>query len=93
MAGLKDRLIQFILRGKDELSPAAKQSAAALDKVRQEAEELGSALDSAKDAQGLAFAFKTTSAAAERAKVALADTELRVNELRDALDEKPEAAG
>ena len=93
MAGLKDRLIQFILRGKDELSPAAKQSAAALDKVRQEAEELGSALDSAKDAQGLAFAFKTTSAAAERAKVALADTELRVKELRDALDEKPEAAG
>ena len=93
MAGLKDRLIQFILRGKDELSPAAKQSAAALDKVRQEAEELGTALDSAKDAQGLAFAFKTTSAAAERAKVALADTELRVKELRDALDEKPDAAG
>lgn len=93
MAGLKDRLIQFILRGKDELSPAAKQSATALDTVRQEAEELGKALDSAKDAQGLAFAFKTTSAAAERAKVALADTELRVKELRDALDEKPDAAG
>ena len=93
MAGLKDRLIQFILRGKDELSPAAKQSAAALDTVRQEAEELGTALDSAKDAQGLAFAFKTTSAAAERAKVALADTELRVKELRNALDEKPDAAG
>lgn len=93
MAGLKDRLIQFILRGKDELSPAAKQSAAALDTVRQEAESLGKALDSAKDAQGLAFAFKTTGAAAERAKVALADTELRVKELRDALDEKPEAAG
>ena len=93
MAGLKDRLIQFILRGKDELSPAAKQSAAALDKVRQEAEELGKALDSAKDAQGLAFAFKTTSAGAERAKGALAETELRVKELRDALDKKPEAAG
>lgn len=93
MAGLKDRLIQFILRGKDELSPAAKQSAAALDTVRQEAEELGKALDSAKDAQGLAFAFKTTNAAAERAKVELADTELRVKELRDALDEKPDAAG
>ncbi len=93
MAGLKDRLIQFILRGKDELSPIAKQSAAALDTVRQEAEELGKALDSAKDAQGLAFAFKTTSAAAERARVALADTELRVKELRDALNEKPDAAG
>lgn len=93
MAGLKDRLIQFILRGKDELSPAAKQSAEALDKVRQEAEELGSALDSAKDAQGLAFAFKTTSAGAERAKATLAETELRVKELRDALDEKPDAAG
>ena len=28
---IKDRLIQFVLRGKDELSPEAKKSAAALE--------------------------------------------------------------
>ena len=54
MAGIKDRLIQFILRGKDELSPEAKKSAEALEAVSQEAARLGQALDDAKGAQGLA---------------------------------------
>ena len=47
MAGIKERLIQFVLRGKDELSPEAKKSAEALEGVRQEAEVLGKALATA----------------------------------------------
>lgn len=93
MAGIKDRLIQFILRGKDELSPAAKQSAAALDAVRQEAEGLGKALDSAKDARGLVKSLADTRRAAAQSEQGLADTERRITELREALNQNPDAAG
>lgn len=93
MAGIKDRLIQFILRGKDELSPAAQKSADALDSVRQEAEGLGKALDSAKDARGLVKSLENTQRAVEQSRQGLQDTERRVTELREALNNAPEAAG
>lgn len=93
MAGIKDRLIQFILRGKDELSPEANKSAAALEALREEAEGLGKALDSAKEARGLAKGLEGTQRAIEQSQRSLEQTEQRVKELRDALNEKPEAAG
>lgn len=93
MAGIKDRLIQFILRGKDELSPAARKSAEALDEVRHEAEGLGKALESAKDARGLVKGLETTRRAVEQSQQGLKDTERRVTELREALDNAPEAVG
>ena len=34
MAGIKDRLIQFILRGKDEMSPEARKVSKALEDVQ-----------------------------------------------------------
>ncbi|MFG3502725.1 tape measure protein [Pseudomonas sp. NPDC047963] len=93
MAGIKDRLIQFILRGKDELSPAAKKSADALETVRQEAEGLDKALDSAKGARGLVTSLENTRRAASQSEQGLADTERRITELREALSQNPDAAG
>ncbi|MEK8080703.1 tape measure protein [Pseudomonas sp. XK-1] len=93
MAGIKERLIQFVLRGKDELSPEAKKSTAALEDLRQEAEGLGKALDTAKDARGLARALETTQRAVDQSQRSLEQTELRVTELREALSANPEAAG
>ena len=93
MAGLKERLIQFVLRGKDELSPAAKQSEEALSKLREEAEQLGQALDQAKEAVGLAQSLAQVRRATEQAQRNLADAEKQVIDLRDALSKAPDAAG
>src|SRR5690606_41570816 len=90
---IKDRLIQFVLRGKDELSPAAEKSGAALDALRQEAEQLGQALDKARDAQGLAQALRQTERAVEQTERSLVQADLQIRELRDALNANPEAAG
>lgn len=93
MAGIKDRLIQFILRGKDELSPAAKSSAEALDAVSQEAARLGQALDDAKGAQGLGKALERTVRDVALAQRNLSQAERQVVDLREALNKEPEAAG
>lgn len=93
MAGIKERLISFILRGKDELSPAAKKSEEALNSLKGASEQLGQALDNAKEAQGLAKALEQTQRAVEVAKRNLGDAEKQVTDLRDALSATPEAAG
>ena len=93
MAGIKERLIQFVLRGKNELSPEAKRCAESLEGVRQEAEELGKTLDSAKDARGLVKSLESTQRAATQAERSLVQTDLQIKELRDALTAAPESAG
>lgn len=93
MAGLKDRLIQYILRGKDELSPEAKKSAAALESVTEEAARLGQALDDAKGAQGLGKALERAARDVGIAQRNLSQAEQQVVDLRDALNKEPEAAG
>lgn len=93
MAGIKDRLIQFILRGKDELSPEAKKSAEALESVSQEAARLGQALDDAKGAQGLGKALERTVRDVALAQRNLSQAEQQVVDLREALNKEPEAAG
>jgi hypothetical protein len=93
MASLKERLIQFVLRGKDELSPEAKKSEEALNSLKEASEQLGQALDNAKEAQGLAKALEQTQRAVEVAKRNLSDAERQVTDLRDALSKTPEAAG
>ncbi|SIQ37069.1 tape measure protein [Aquipseudomonas alcaligenes] len=93
MAGIKDRLIQYILRGKDELSPEAKKSAAALESVTDEAARLGQALDDAKGAQGLGKALERAARDVGIAQRNLSQAEQQVVDLRDALNKEPEAAG
>lgn len=90
---IKDRLIQFVLRGKDELSPEAKKSAAALEALAQEATALGSALDNAKGAQGLVGSLRQTQRAVEQAERALVQGDLQIKELREALDRAPGSEG
>lgn len=93
MASLKERLIQFVLRGKDELSPEAKKSEEALNSLKEASEQLGQALDNAKEAQGLAKALEQTQRTVEVAKRNLSDAEKQVTDLRDALSKTPDAAG
>ena len=93
MAGLKERLIQFVLRGKDELSPAAKKSEEALSSLKDASEQLGQALDTAKDARSLARGLQQTQRAAEQAERSLVQADLQVKELRDALTAAPGSEG
>lgn len=93
IVSIKERLIQFVMRGKDELSSEAKKSEEALEGVRLEAEVLGKALDSAKDARGLVKGLESTQRAATQAERSLVQTDLQIKELRDALTAAPESAG
>lgn len=93
MASMKERLIQFVLRGKDELSPAARQSEDALTSLKEASDQLGQALDNAKEAQGLAKSLDQTRRAVELAKRNLVEAEKQVTDLRDALSKTPDAAG
>lgn len=90
---IKDRLIQFVFRGKNDLSPEAKKLAEDLDKVRVKGKELTDALDSAKNAQGMARTFRSTGEEAERIRVTLERTNKRAAELREELDKTPSSKG
>ncbi|SDF22408.1 phage tail length tape measure family protein [Phytopseudomonas seleniipraecipitans] len=93
MAGIKDRLIQFILRGKDELSPEAKKSAKALEDLRTEAASLNEQLDTAKGERGLVRDMLATQRALEQSQRVLGQTEGSIKELREALNDSPDAKG
>ncbi|SFL23794.1 tape measure protein [Azotobacter beijerinckii] len=93
MAGIKERLIQFVLRGRDELSPAAARSTAALEALRQKSERLGAALDQAKSARALAASLAEAGRAADQARSGLQRAEQRATDLRAALDRDPESKG
>ena len=93
MAGIKDRLIQFILRGKDELSPAAKASSEAIEELSGKAEKLGETLDAAKDARGLVNSLQSTERAITQTKASIEGAENNVRALREALDKNPDSKG
>tara|TARA_R110000764_G_scaffold2641_5_gene11479 strand:+ start:7413 stop:10703 length:3291 start_codon:yes stop_codon:yes gene_type:complete len=90
---IKDRLIQFILRGKDELSPEARKVSKALEDVQGKSQGLRDEFDKAKSAQGLATAFRTTSDTADRARSTLERTQRRAAELREELEKNPGSKG
>lgn len=90
---IKDRLIQFVFRGKNELSPEAKKLAEDLDKVRVKGKELTDELDKAKGAQGLLINFRSTGEEAERIRRTLERTEQKAAELREELNKNPGSKG
>lgn len=90
---IKDRLIQFILRGRDELSPEARKSTEALEKLKQEANQLGTALDNTKATQGLVKSLEQTGRAVEQTKRYLEQAEKRVTDLQRSLAESPKSQG
>lgn len=90
---IKDRLIQFILRARDELSPEAKKAGQAIDTLSREAETLGRALDSAKEARGLAKAMQAAGAEAERAQRDLERARERADALQKELSQNPGSKG
>lgn len=93
MANPIQRLIQFVLRGKDEMSPAANQSTEALEALRRKSAELSAALDSAKGARGLISGLENTRRAVGITETSLQRAENTVQALREALDKNPESKG
>ncbi|MEW3606484.1 tape measure domain-containing protein, partial [Pseudomonas aeruginosa] len=87
------RLIQFVLRGRDELSPAAQQSTEALEGLRTTAANLNRQLDDAKGARGLVTALGTTERAIAQTQTSVQRVDRTIADLREALDRNPGSRG
>lgn len=93
MAGAIQRLIQFVLRGKDDLSDPAKKATEAMEALRAKTGELNQALDSAKDARGMVVGLANTERAITQTKTSIERAESTVLALREALDKNPDSKG
>ena len=93
MAGIKERLIQVILRGKDLLSPEAKKGKTALDELRESGEQLRTELDKAKEDNNLARSLISLGKESEKADKTAERTAAKVIQLRDELDKNPDSKG
>lgn len=93
MAGIKERLIQVILRGKDLLSPEANKSKKALDELRASGEQLRVELDKSKEDNNLVRSLNALGKESERAEKTAERTAARVVQLRDELDKSPDSKG
>lgn len=91
MANPMQRLIQFVLRGRDELSPAAQQSTEALEGLRTTAANLNRQLDDAKGARGLVTALGTTERAIAQTQTSVQRVDRTIADLREALTATPGA--
>src|SRR5690554_4947128 len=93
MAGIKERLIQVILRGKDLLSPEANKSKKALDELRDSGEKLREELDKAKDDNNMVRSLSALEKESERTQKTADRTAAKVVELRDELNKNPDSKG
>lgn len=93
MAGIKERLIQVILRGKDLLSPEAKKSREALDDLRNAGEKLREELDKAKEQNNLVRSLTALEKESERAERTAERTTKQAEDLRAELDKSPDSKG
>lgn len=93
MAGIKERLIQVILRGKDLLSPEAKKSRGALDDLRNAGEKLREELDKAKEQNNLVHSLTALEKESERAERTAERTTKQAEDLRAELDKSPDSKG
>ena len=93
MAGIKERLIQVILRGKDLLSPEAKKSRGALDDLRNAGEKLREELDKAKEQNNLVHSLTALEKESERAGRTAERTTKQAEDLRAELDKSPDSKG
>lgn len=93
MAGIKERLIQVVLRGRDMLSGEAAKSSAALDALCQKGEALQTALGNAEGAAKLATQLDQTRTSVERAATAYSKAQDDIARLRRELDAAPDSKG
>ena len=93
MANPIQRLIQFVLRGKEELSAPAQKATEAMEALRAKTGELNQALDSAKDARGLVVALGNTERAVDQTQTSIARVDKTIVDLREALDKNPGSKG
>ncbi|OBY48679.1 phage tail length tape measure family protein [Pseudomonas sp. AU12215] len=93
MANPIQRLIQFVLRGKDDLSEPANKATEAMEALRAKTGELNQALDSAKVARGLIAGLSNTVQAIAQTEKSVVRAETTVQALREALDKNPGSKG
>lgn len=93
MANPIQRLIQFVLRGKEELSTPAQKATEAMEALRAKTGELNQALDSAKDARGIIVGLANTERAIKQTETSIERAESTVQALREALDKNPDSKG
>lgn len=93
MANPIQRLIQFVLRGKEELSAPAQKATEAMEALRTKTGELNQTLDSAKDARGLVVALGNTERAVAQTQTSIARADKTIVDLREALDKSPGSKG
>jgi len=93
MASIKERLIQYVLRGKDELSTEARKAQEALEALRAEGDALRETLDASNAAKGLVEGLAATERAAERASGVVERAEKKAADLRAELDANPGSRG
>lgn len=93
MANAIQRLIQFVLRGKDDLSDPAKKATEAMEALRAKTGELNQALDSAKDARGMIVGLANTERAIKQTETSIQRADSTVQALREALDKNPDSKG
>jgi UDP-2,3-diacylglucosamine pyrophosphatase LpxH len=89
MAGIKERLSQVVLRGKDLLSGEAGKSAVALDSLRVTGEALQASLGQTEGAAKLARQLDQTRVTTERAQVAYGKAQEEVARLREEMAAAP----
>lgn len=93
MANPIQRLIQFVLRGKDDLSDPVKKATEAMEALRAKTDALNQALDSAKDARGMIVGLANTERAIKQTETSIQRADSTVQALREALDKNPDSKG
>lgn len=93
MANPIQRLIQFVLRGKEELSTPAQKATEAMEALRAKTGELHQVLDSAKDARGMIVGLANTERAIKQTETSIQRADSTVQALREALDKNPDSKG
>ena len=93
MAGIKERLIQVVLRGKDLLSPEAKKGREALNNLRDAGAELRKELENAESQSTLAKSLISLEKDSKRAENEVERTREKVEALTKALDTESSSKG
>ena len=93
MAGIKERLIQVVLRGKDLLSPEAKKGKEALNELRTAGAELRKELENAESQSALAKSLVGLEKDSKRAEAEVGRAREKVEALTKALDAEPASKG
>ncbi len=93
MAGIKERMIQYVLRAQDMLSPAANKGREALDELRTAGEKVRAELDKATDDNKLVKSLVGVAKDSERTEKSVERVNKRIESLQAELEKNPDSKG